>query len=174
MDSKLFEAWFHDKFVPHVKKFCEQNGIEFKILLLLDNAPAHPSTARLQSRGGEVTTMFLPPNTTSILQPMDQGILEALKRRYKKNILRHLILENESSSLSVPEVVKKITIKDAVYWCAQAWEEAGLDSLRKGWNKLFLPQVDSSVDIENVSSIEEASVTADIEDCFQQLGYGSG
>ena len=86
----------------------------------------------------------------NIIQPMDQGILEALKGRYKKNILRHLILENESSSLSVPEVVKKITIKDVVYWCAQAWEEAGLDSWRKGWNK-----DDCSVDIE------ETSVTSD-------------
>ena len=61
------------KFVPHVKKFCEQNGIEFEILLLLDNTPAHPSTTSLLSRGGEVTTMYLPPNTMSILQSMDQG-----------------------------------------------------------------------------------------------------
>ena len=95
-------------------------------MLLLDNAPAHPSTETLQSTGGEVTTMFLPPNTTSILQPMDQGILEALKGRYKKNLLRHLCIENASSILSIPEIVKKITIKDAVYWCAQAWEETEL------------------------------------------------
>ena len=66
-------AWLHDKFVPHVKKFCEQNAVEFKIVLLLDNAP---STETLKSTGGEVTTMFLPLNTTSILQPMDQGSTE--------------------------------------------------------------------------------------------------
>ena len=29
--------------------------------------------------GGKVITLFLPPNTTSILQPINQGILEALK-----------------------------------------------------------------------------------------------
>ena len=101
MDTKLFEQWFHDRFVPHVKKYCEENKISFKILLLLDNAPAHPSTETLQSRDGNVKVMFLPPNTTSILQPMDQGILEAMKRRYKKSLLRHLILENASSTLSI-------------------------------------------------------------------------
>ena len=50
--------------------FCEQN-VEFKILVMLDNAPAHPSTETLKSTGGEVATMFLPPNTTSVVQPRD-------------------------------------------------------------------------------------------------------
>ena len=45
MISKLFEKWFHNMFVPHVKKFCEDKSIEYKILLLVDNAPAHPLMA---------------------------------------------------------------------------------------------------------------------------------
>ena len=61
-----------------------------KLLLLLVNAPAHP----LQSRDGKVTTMFLPPNTTSIT---DQRILKALKRWYKKCLLRPLIVEIDPS-----------------------------------------------------------------------------
>ena len=76
--------------------------------------------------------MFLPPNTTSIIQPMDQGILEAMKRQYKKCILRHLILENDTLSLTVPKILKQLTIKDVVYWCAQAWEEGTSDGLVKG------------------------------------------
>ncbi|XP_062500428.1 jerky protein homolog-like [Corticium candelabrum] len=47
MDARLFTDWFHHKFVPHVKRFCEENVIEYKILLLLDNAPAHPSIEML-------------------------------------------------------------------------------------------------------------------------------
>ena len=42
MDTTVFAQWFHGKFVPHVKKFCENLGIEYKILLLLDNATAQP------------------------------------------------------------------------------------------------------------------------------------
>ena len=42
---------------------------------------------------------------------MDQGILEAFKRRYKKQLLRHVILENESSMLTVPEIVKNLPSK---------------------------------------------------------------
>ena len=123
MDARLFTDWFHHKFVPHVKRLCEGNVIEYKILLLLDNAPANPSIEVLQSHDGCVTTMFLPPNTTSLVQPMDQAVLDPLKRRYKKRLLRHIILENESSSLSIPDILKNVTINHAIYWAAQSWNE---------------------------------------------------
>ncbi len=57
-DSTLFESWFHDRFVLYAKKFYQDNIIECKILLLLDNAPAHPSVEILQSKDGRVNTMF--------------------------------------------------------------------------------------------------------------------
>ena len=140
MDKVIFEKWFHDVFVPYVRKFCRENDIEFKILLLLDNAPAHPSISTLQSSDGKVITKFLPPNTTSLIQPMDQGILEAMKRRYKKSLLRFLLVQNDCSSKSIPEIVKQLTIKDAVYWIAQAWDEISPETLTRGWNKLLQTQ----------------------------------
>ena len=59
MTATIFEQWFHNFFVPYVKKFCNDNGIEYKTLLLVDTAPAHPSTDCLQSSDGKVTTMCL-------------------------------------------------------------------------------------------------------------------
>jgi len=47
MTAKIIEDWFHN-FFSYVRKFYSDNGIELKILLLLDNAPAHPSTKALQ------------------------------------------------------------------------------------------------------------------------------
>ena len=167
MNGAIFGEWFHKKFVPFVKHFCQVNNIEYKILLLLDNAPAHPSTETLTSADGRVTSCFLPPNSTSILQPMDQGILEAFKRRYKKQLLRHIILENGTSTLTVPEIVKKLTIKDAVYWSAQAWEEVTSLSLSRAWNKLIPPDP-----LTPDESNEDAG--AEIEGMFQQLGSEEG
>ena len=87
MDANVFESWFHNNFVPYVKKHCTDNNVEYKVLLLIDNAPAHPSEEVLKSKDGKVVTMFLPPNTTSVIQPMDQGILVGMKRHYKKFLL---------------------------------------------------------------------------------------
>ena len=62
------------------------------------------------SRDSKIETMFLP-----ILQALDQGVLEALKRHYKKFLVCHIILENDMSATSAPDIVKALTIKDAVY-----------------------------------------------------------
>lgn len=40
----------------------------------MDNCPAHPGEEELVS--GDIKTIFLPPNVTPLLQPMDQGVLE--------------------------------------------------------------------------------------------------
>ena len=62
---------------------------------MLDNAPAHPSADALQTEGGAIKCL-LPPNTTSLVQPMDQSVLENLKRRYRKELLKKLLLADES------------------------------------------------------------------------------
>ena len=121
MDCSIFNEWFHHPFVLSVRMFCSENGLEKKALLLLDNAPSHPSTETLQSDDGKIKTMLLhvPPNTTAAIQPMDQALFDPCKHRYKRKPLAH-ILEDESTDMSVPEILKDITIKDVVYWIAAA------------------------------------------------------
>ena len=58
MDSILFEEW-----VREVDRRFTKEGR--KIVLLVDNCPAHPSIDNLVS----TELIFLPPNTTSKLQP---------------------------------------------------------------------------------------------------------
>jgi hypothetical protein len=162
--------------VPYVNKFCQDESLEYKALLLVDNTPAHPSHEKLTSRDNRVTTMFLPPNTTSILQPLDQGLLEAMKRRYKKSLLRHIIFHNSESSLPVPDIVKGLTIKDAVYWSAQAWEDISPMTIKKCWKKLIptmdRDENDTSHSSENAPSVsnDESSVDG-FAPLFHQLSY---
>ena len=182
VDRKIFGDWFHNKFVPRVRQFCDEKGIPFHILLLLDNAPGHPSA--LESSNGNVKTLFLPSNTTSIIQPMDQGILDPCKRRYKKQLLRHIIMEKDNANFSIPDVLKKINLKDAVYWAAAAWEDASCESLANGWKKL-LP---SPLPEDNVGESSTATVASpdddvggtgeehevDLYEMFAELGYQEG
>jgi hypothetical protein len=67
--KQLTLEWFHESFIPQVKSYLEEKGLEFKVLLLMDNAGGYAQ--ELSYKG--VRIEFLPPNTTSLIQPMDQG-----------------------------------------------------------------------------------------------------
>jgi hypothetical protein len=80
MTKALFEDWFMNCFISEVEKFCRGNDILFKILFIVDNAPGHP--AHLDEFHVYVKVVFLPPNTTLILQPMDQQVIANFKAYY--------------------------------------------------------------------------------------------
>ena len=95
INSEIFAEWFSKEFVPAVKRHqCLQNIRSSKALLLIDNCSARPD--ELSRRDGYVKCMFLPPNTTSLIQPMDQGVLQAMTNRYKRKLLQKVICAKTS------------------------------------------------------------------------------
>ncbi|GFU44881.1 HTH CENPB-type domain-containing protein [Nephila pilipes] len=60
--------------------------MEFHVFLLTDNAGGHP--VDLYHEGVQIK--FLPPNTASLLQPMDQGVIRTFKALYTGNYLQLL------------------------------------------------------------------------------------
>lgn len=66
---------------------------------------------------------FLPPNVTSVNQPMDQCVLECLKRKiYRRLLLQSMFQTNEGED-TFKDFLKKVTIKDVIYWIAESWGE---------------------------------------------------
>ena len=78
--------WFNDILLPAI------NGTSRKIILIADNFGSHDATdTALQ--GQQVEWVLLPPNCTSVPQPMDQGIIATLKRKCKSKML-HAMVKN--------------------------------------------------------------------------------
>ena len=94
MNQTIFSDWFFKHFVPEVRQYLQLKSLDSKAVLLLDNAPSHPSASNLATSDGKIKCLFLPPNVTSIIQPMDQGVLENVKRRYKRVLQRELLLKS--------------------------------------------------------------------------------
>ena len=59
-----------------------------KVILIIDNCPAHPTIDNIKS----TELIFLPPNTTSKLQPMDQRVICSLIAYYKALALQRLVV----------------------------------------------------------------------------------
>ncbi|XP_054085243.1 tigger transposable element-derived protein 1-like [Zeugodacus cucurbitae] len=91
--ASLFKDWFLNHFVPEVREYLRSKQLDFKVLLVIDNAPGHPDISHKN-----VKIMFLPPNTTSLIQPLDQGIIATFKRYYVKHSFQHIINEIETNN----------------------------------------------------------------------------
>lgn len=135
MTRVLFRKWFEDEFVPIVRKFCRERNMEPKALLVLDNCSAHHDGCELMSDDGLIQVLFLPPNVTSECQPMDQGVISAIKRRYKRKLMLKLVLEDEH--LSFDQRLKNISLKMSIDWLASSWDEISCSTIRNSWNKLI-------------------------------------
>jgi len=53
--------------------------------LLIDNVGGHNCLTNVKDH-------FLPPNCTSVIQPLDQGITHAFKNKYRKLIVKFMLL----------------------------------------------------------------------------------
>ncbi|XP_049861658.1 tigger transposable element-derived protein 2-like [Schistocerca gregaria] len=113
-NDKVFKEWFHGQFVPSVRWFSKENHLSPRAILLVDKVPSHPNTEELCD--GEIVVKFLAPNVTSLLQPMDQSLLQTLKLIYRKQFLRMLI---QDDTIPLVDKIKKTNVKDVVYWAAE-------------------------------------------------------
>lgn len=60
-----------------MEKYSLEKNIPFKILLIIDNSPRHPPF--IGDLHPNIKVAFLPPNTSSLIQPMAHGAIAVLK-----------------------------------------------------------------------------------------------
>lgn len=136
---EITKDWFDNLFLPQARAHCAAAGLpdNAKILLVLDNCSAHPPAEELEKEN--VLVIFLPPNCTSVLQPMDMGVLRSLKCHYKTDFVKAMLhfLDSNDDNLSAVNFVKQFTIKDAIWNIARAWDSIPCDSLKNAWHNLW-------------------------------------
>lgn len=97
-----------------------------KILLLLDNCSAHPSAMAFSN----IEIVFLPPNTTSTIQPMDMGVIRNLKGHYRKKINERIIAELDADETKkAVDAIKNINLLNAIYMISEAWSEVKMETI---------------------------------------------
>ena len=57
MTSEIFQSWFHETFVPTVRKELSALGLEQKDVLVLDNCSAHPNAEDLVSDDRKISAL---------------------------------------------------------------------------------------------------------------------
>jgi hypothetical protein len=97
-------------FLEYLQKFNAKMQIEnWKALIFLDNAPCH-----LEMELSNVKLVFFPPNMTVGTQPLDSGIIQNFKVKYRKMLLEFLLSHEDVTALA--DVIKKVNVGDTVNW----------------------------------------------------------
>ncbi|KAG0440720.1 Tigger transposable element-derived protein 6 [Dictyocoela muelleri] len=106
----IFNQWLGDRDLKMKLK-------NRKIILLLDNCPAHKVNIKIT----HIELMYLPKNSTGILQPIDLGIIKYFKTFFNQYKLNDII-NNVEKGFDVYESYKNINLKDAIIYTDYAWK----------------------------------------------------
>jgi hypothetical protein len=119
----LFQEWLKDFDYQIAQKHGGQ-----RVLLLLDNCTSHKLQGLVLPH---VEVYFLPPNTTSKIQPMDAGIIMSFKRHY-----RHLHIKWILSQVEEGKDIKdlKMDVLRAIHYIVKSWDEVMPETIYNCWN----------------------------------------
>lgn len=143
MTASIFFDWLH--YVD--RKIGKTDGR--KILLLMDNCSAHGTKHTLPELDN-IDIQFLPPNTTSKLQPLDAGIIAAMKKRYRKRQMEHAV---DLLDVGVLNIYKN-DILTAMRWLETIWANVTEEIIRNCWGTTgIVPAYDT---VESVSGDDDS------------------
>ena len=138
------------------RKFEKENR---KIVLIVDNCPAHPIVDGLKA----IELMFLPPNTTSKTQPMDQGVIRSLKAKYRRKIIKRLI-----RAVDMKKKLPQTSIFDAMQLLQSTWSEVSELTIKNCFRKSGI----SEKSVEQAINEEDypfKDITADLKETITEL-----
>ncbi|KAG0438324.1 Tigger transposable element-derived protein 6 [Dictyocoela muelleri] len=125
MITEIFCSWLYDLNEEMIKR-------NKKILLTLDNAPVHPVDVKYSN----IELLYFPPNLTSRIQPLDQGIIRSFKSIYRRKLNSKLNFEiDEDDKELFCDLVKKIKMVDALFLILDSWNEVSRETIINCYKK---------------------------------------
>nr|XP_006817587.1 PREDICTED: tigger transposable element-derived protein 4-like [Saccoglossus kowalevskii] len=158
MVSDLFIEWLHKL----VKKYARKE----KFSCSSTTGPAHPAVKNLKA----IKLVFLPPNTTSKLQPMDQGVIRNFKCFYRQRVVQRMLVNLDSG-----ETLPTINVKDAIDMLHSSWHKVTDTTIANCFRKVSFvhppnPDVEQEVSIADCGDIT-ADNTNDVECLCDNLAH---
>ena len=126
-----------------------------KIALLIGNCPAHPSVSDLT----KVQLVFLPPNTNSVLQQMDQGVMRSLKAHCRGTVVRQLC-----RTLNKMKMLQKISILQAMKILVSSWEAVSAQTIVNYFRKVGV-----TPEAQNAAITDADDPFSNLKESLQQL-----
>ena len=144
--------------------------------LITDNAPTHIiCDYDVDMEHGlkvinlsHIKLVFLPANVTSVVQPLDQGIIAAFKAHYRRQLVRWLISESDKPGNEVKMISEFAPdLYHMMQWVHSAWStHVSQETIRNCWRKAGIVPNDW---FGESPAIDDDVVVAEYPDALQEL-----
>lgn len=127
MNADIFSTWV----TGENKRMAEKGR---KILILLDNAASHNIEGMQKTKIGDfdafvlsnITLVFFPASATPVVQPLEQGVIAALKLRYKRKLVAWT-LASETFDFGAVDLLQ------CMIWLVATWNDLDAETIRNAW-----------------------------------------
>jgi hypothetical protein len=153
MTTIIFEDW--------LKKWNAKLKLQNRcILLLVDNASSHNTDLTFSN----IRIHFLPPNTTSILQPCDAGIIRSFKCHYKNKLVQQMLKNIENKmELYTP------SLKDAIFLCRDSWSCVTGETIKNCWLHVQILSISTPTPFLRVNFERKEAICQDLKDKIEKF-----
>ena len=159
MTAAIFRDW--------IRKIDGEMGMQQKkIVLLLNNRSAHPHDIPLDN----IRLVFLPANTTSLIQPLDRGIIRNFKSLYRSQLLKRVLNAIDNID-NAQKFAKTMTVLDALFMVREAWMGVNEDIIRNCFRKALITAPGQQNSPEPIVQAPEGMVQEEFE-AFVDIDVG--
>ena len=113
-------------------------SLDRKILLFLDNFSGHCNDNKVTNNKKpkkslnltNITIHYFPPNCTSVLQPMDHGIIQSFKMKYRRSVV-----EEKLEAIETDSVMPDYNVLFAINKVHKCWKDVSASTINHCFKK---------------------------------------
>ncbi|XP_057303197.1 tigger transposable element-derived protein 6-like [Hydractinia symbiolongicarpus] len=139
-----------------------------KVILFLDNATCYPES--MIGQFSQIKIIFLPKNTTSRLQPLDAGIIQNFKVKYRKRLVKYVLARIQENK-SATEIIKSVDILMAIQWVQDAWKEVTNLTIKNCLEKCGVVQGESELMEDQEDDLEFEALVKELTEDMSAAEY---
>ena len=149
-----------------------------KILILLDTASSHTVHGVPKTMIGvfeafvlsNITLLFFPANVTSMIQPLNQGVIAGLKLRYKRKLVASILEQCATTNITQDLGGAQVDLLQAMVWAVASWNELDQDTIRNAWRVCNILPWDWNANIGNLQERVKVQASEEISELEKLIG----